>query len=194
MPVVTGLRERPGGRVAVEVDGSPWRILPADTIVRAGLLVGTVLDRPRVRALRRELKRSEALGAAVGALRRRDYSARGLDARLARAGVDEPGRRAALGTLVRAGLVDDRRFACSRAAVLAERGYGDEAIRGDLELQGLGEEAVGQALAGLDPEAVRAAAIAERRGRSPATAAHLARRGFGEEAVEAALGGSLDSR
>ncbi len=194
MPVVTGLSERRRGRVAVEVDGAPWRTLPVDAVVRAGLLVGTALDRQRLRAVRRELKRSEALGTAVRALRRRDLSVRGLEARLERAGVEEPQRRAALGTLTRAGLVDDARFAASRASALAARGYGDEAIRWDLGLQGVEDETVDRALAGLDSEEERAAAIAERRGRSPATAAFLARRGFGEEAVESALGGHLDSR
>jgi SOS response regulatory protein OraA/RecX len=194
MPVVTGLRERPRGRVSVEVDGAPWRTLPADAVVRAELIVGTLLDRPRLRLLRRELKRSEALGTAVSALRRRDYSARGLDDRLERAGVEERERRAALGTLSRAGLVDDGRFARSRAAALAERGYGDEAIRWDLELQGVEEEAAERALAALASERERAAAIAERRGRSAATAAFLARRGFGEDSVETALGGFTESR
>lgn len=194
MPVVTGLSERRRGLVAVEVDGAPWRTLPVDAVVRAELLVGTVLDRSRLRDVRRELKRSEALGTAVRALRRRDFSARGLEARLERAGVEEPERRAALGTLARAGLVDDARFAASRAAALAGRGYGDEAIRWDLGLQGVEDETVDRALAGVDSEEERAAAIAERRGRSPATAAFLARRGFGEESVESALGGHVDSR
>ena len=194
MPSVTGLRERPRGRVSVEVDGAPWRTLPADAVVRAELLVGTVLDRPRLRLLRRELKRSEALGTAVRALRRRDYSARGLDDRLERAGVNATEREAALGMLARAGLVDDARFARSRAAALEERGYGDEAIRWDLGLQGVEEDAADRALAALTPEQERAAAIAERRGRSLATAAFLARRGFGEDSVETALGGSPESR
>jgi SOS response regulatory protein OraA/RecX len=194
MPRVTGLREQPGGRVAVAVDGVPWRLLPADAVVRAGLLVGTELDRPRLRALRRELKRSEALGIAVRALRRRDYSTGALEARLERAGVDEPERRDALGTLERAGLVDDDRFAIDRAAALSRRGYGDEAIRWDLERQGLSPEVVEMALAALEPERNRAAAIVERRGRGPAVAAYLSRRGFGEDAVEYALAKRAESR
>ena len=35
-PVVTGLRERKRGRVAVELDGRPWRVLPG----RAGNAAG----------------------------------------------------------------------------------------------------------------------------------------------------------
>lgn len=188
MPRVTGLREQAGGRVAVAVDGAPWRLLPADAVVHAGLLVGTELDRPRLRALRRELKRSEALGVAVRALRRRDYSTGALDARLERAGIDEPERHDALGTLARAGLVDDDRFAIDRAAALARRGYGDEAIRWDLERQGLSPQLVAAALAALEPERDRAAAIVERRGHGRAVAAYLSRRGFGEDAVEYSLG------
>lgn len=188
MRKVTGLRERSGGRVAVEVDGARWRTLPADAVVRAELLVGTELDRARLRLLRRELKRSEALGVAVRALRRRDYSAGALDARLERAGVAEPDRRGALGTLERAGLVDDERFAAERATTLAGRGYGDDAIRWDLERQGVPAEPLERALAALEPEPDRAAAIVAQRGRGPAMAAYLARRGFGEEAVESACG------
>jgi regulatory protein len=188
VPRVTGLREQPGGRVAVAVDGAPWRVLPADAVVRAGLLVGIELDRLRLRALRRELRRSEALGVAMRALRRRDYSAGALDARLSRAGVDEPERRDALGTLERAGLVDDDRFAVDRAAALSRRGYGDEAIRWDLKRQGVSPEVAETALAELEPEGDRAAAIVDRRGRGPAVAAYLARRGFGEDAVEHAIG------
>ena len=40
MPTVTGLREDRRGRVAVELDGSPWRTLPADVVVRAGSPAG----------------------------------------------------------------------------------------------------------------------------------------------------------
>ena len=63
MPSVTALRAR-RGRVEVEVDGSPWRTLPLEVVGRSGLLVGLELDRPRLRLVRRELRRAEALAAA----------------------------------------------------------------------------------------------------------------------------------
>lgn len=190
MPRVTGLLERRGGRVAVEVDGEPWRTLPVDAAVRAELRVGVELDRPRLRVVRRELRRAEALAWAVRALRRRDLSVRGLDRRLEQAGLRSDERRAALDTLERAGLLDDERFAQARAENLAERGYGDEAIRWLLERDGVDPELAGRAVESLPPERERATAVAARRGQGRATAAFLARRGFADDAVESALGGA----
>jgi SOS response regulatory protein OraA/RecX len=186
---VTRLRELKGGRVEVELDDVPWRTLPADAVVRAGLLVGRELDRPTARALGRELRRSEALHTAGRALRARDLSAKALDERLARKSVAPAVRADAVETLQRAGLVDDDRFAAGRAEALAGRGYGDAAIRADLERQGLDGEAAEVAVTGLEPEAARAARIAGRRGRTAATARYLAARGFDPDALEAALGG-----
>jgi SOS response regulatory protein OraA/RecX len=184
--MVTALRERRRS-VAVEVDGILWRTLPIDVAVRAGLVEGLELDRPRLRALRRELRRAEALGVATRALRRRDLSRRAVEERLA--GRAPPRARAeALATLERAGVVDDRRVASARAMTLAERGYGDAAIRHDLAVRGLEPEQIEPALAAIEPESARAAAIVARRGAGPKTARHLAARGFGEEAVEAAAG------
>ena len=188
MPRVTGLKEQRGERVAVEVDGALWRTLPVDAAVRAELRVGVELDRPRLRRVRRELRRTEALAWAVRALRRRDLSRRALEQRLDRAGLTAEEQCAALATLERAGLVDDGRFAVARAEALAVRGYGDEAIRWTLEREGVDAELASAAIASLAPEGERAAAIVERRGPGRVTAAFLARRGFAEDAVEAALG------
>jgi SOS response regulatory protein OraA/RecX len=185
-PRVTALYEEAGGRVRVELDDRPWRTLPVDVVARAGLARGCELDRPRALLVRRELRRSEALTRAARALRRRDLPERALETRLRRAGFREDEREAALGTLTRAGLVDDTRFAHMRAASLAERGRGDAAIRWDLEHQGVAPEVVGSALEALAPERDRALALAARHGANAATARMLARRGFGEEAVEAA--------
>lgn len=187
MVEVTALRSSRPGRVAVELDGTPWRVLPVDVAVRVGLAVGERLDRARLRALRRELRRYEALSAAAGVLRHRDLSRRALDARLARRSV-APGERAeTLEVLERAGIVDDARFGEGRARVLAERGWSDAAIRADLERQALPDELIGPALAALVPEGERARALAVRRGGGIATARWLARRGFGDDAIEAAV-------
>jgi SOS response regulatory protein OraA/RecX len=184
---VTALRSRRPGRVAVELDGVPWRVLPADVAVRAGLTVGEELGRERLRIVRRELRRHEALSAAAGALRHRDLSKGALEARLARRSV-APGERAeALAVLERAGIVDDGRFAEGRARTLAERGWGDAAIRADLGQQAVPDELIGPALAALAPEPERAAALAARRRGGPETARWLARKGFGEDAIEAVI-------
>lgn len=128
---------------------------------------------------------------AAQALRHRDRSRRQLDARLARAGVDDDARADALDTLERVGYVDDERFAVGRAASLAGRGYGDEAIRHDLRGHELSGEAIAAGLAALTPERERALALVERLGRTRKVAAQLARKGFGEDALEAALGAEI---
>jgi SOS response regulatory protein OraA/RecX len=174
--------------VAVELDGEPWRTLPVDVVARAGLTEGRALDRPALRLLRRELRRAEALAVAGHALRRQDLSERGIAERLARASVAPAAVAESLGILERAGLVDDARFSRTRAGSLADRGYGDAAIRHDLGRQGIAPEAVELALEGLDSETKRARRLVERRGPGARTARYLAAKGFGEEALGAAAG------
>jgi len=181
---VTALRAAGRGRTAVELDGAPWRVVPTEIVLRLGLRVGRELDRPLARELGRELRRSAALGRATRALRYRDFSRAGLDERLERAGAAPAARREVIETLERAGLVDDERVARGRTAALAGRGYGDAAIRHDLERQGLSSETADAALAALEPEAERARRIAEARGGGPKTARYLAGKGFGEDAIE----------
>jgi len=186
--IVTALRVRPRGRVSVDLDGDPWRTLPVEPVVAAGLAVGVELDRARARRLRRELRRAEGLALAARALRSRDLSSRRLAERLERGAVAPPERDAIMETVVRTDLVDDRRFASRRAAALAERGYGDAAIAADLERQAIPTALTQEAIAALEPESDRAAAIVERRGWSAKTARFLAARGFETDAVEAAAG------
>jgi regulatory protein len=186
--VVTALRAQPCGRLAVDLDGAAWRTLPAEPVLRAGVRVGYELDRPTARRLRRELRRAEALVVAGRALRTHDQSARGLEERLRRRNVAPDARREALEALERAGLVDDRRFAASRASALAGRGYGDAAIAADLERRGIARDATADALAALAPEAERARELVATRGAGARTARFLAARGFGGDAVEAAFG------
>jgi regulatory protein len=188
VPTVTALRDDRRGRVAVELDNAPWRTLPVDVVVRAGLSEGRALDRPALRLLRRELRRAEALAIAARALRARDLSEERLAQRLARAAVAPATAAESLQLLGRAGIVDDARFARRRAEALVERGYGDAAIEHDLERQGLAGEAVTAALEELPDELERARRLMERRGRGPKTARYLASKGFGEEAIEAAGG------
>jgi SOS response regulatory protein OraA/RecX len=189
--VVTALRELPRGRVEVQLDGDPWRTLPADAVVQAGLGVGRPLDRPTARALARELRRSGALRRATRALAARDRSRDALDARLARAGVTAAAREEALGALERAGLVDDGRVARSRAESLAERGYGDAAIRAALEREQVPDAAASDALAALAPERERARALLAG-GAGPRELRRLAARGFDPETL-AELAGFADA-
>ena len=185
---VTALRPARGDCVAVELDGAAWRTLPLDVAARAGLSLGLELDRPRLRVLRRELRRGEALAAAARMLRSRDLSASVLAARLARARIPAATVRDVVATLTRLGVVDDERLALARARSLAERGFGDAAIRWRLENEGLTAADIERSIAALALESERARAVVERRGASAATMRFLARRGFAEESLEAAAG------
>jgi SOS response regulatory protein OraA/RecX len=189
VPRVTALTvdRRARGQVLVELDGAPWRRLPAEAVARAGLTVDAELGRIELRALRRELRRTEALDAAARALLHRDRSRATVDARLAAARIAPWARGQALDALERAGVVDDERFASARAAALARRGSGDALIRAELLAAGVAAEAVTDAIGELEPERERAVRLVAARGQSPATARWLARRGFAEHTIEAAL-------
>jgi regulatory protein len=132
-------------------------------------------------------EREAAIERAVRALARRDQSASELGAKLARAGVSEPVRADAVERLERAGYVDDGRFACDRAAQLAERGYGDAWIRADLEARGVTSEAVAAALAAVEPEGERAVRAAAKAGDAARSARLLTRRGFSDDVIEDVL-------
>src|SRR5689334_11205353 len=118
-PVVTRIRNAGHNRVAVELDGAPWRVLPAEPVMAAGVRTGVTLDRERARRLRTELRRVEARDAALSALSRTDQTTATLRSKLAARGVPPAAREATLETMSRAGLIDDARVAGDRAAVLA---------------------------------------------------------------------------
>lgn len=182
MAVVTAVRVV-DARVAVELDGAPWRTLPLAAVVEAGLAAGVTLDRARARTLARAARRHRAETAVLRTLARREHSVASLDARLARAGVREPERRDAVERAQLAGLVDDIRFAELRARLLADRGKGDALILDDLVRTGVEERDARAAVALLEPEHERAARVVAKRGASVRTARFLAVRGFSEETV-----------
>jgi regulatory protein len=175
---VTALRERRRDRVDVELDGEAWRTLPAEVVVRARLAVGGRLDRETARRLARELRRSQALSRALRSLAARDRSRGELDDRLARAGLPAGAREEALEALERTGLVDDARAASRRAVALARRGYGDAAVRADLERRQVPPETVASAIAALTPEHERARELLDHARDRSATLRRLAARGF----------------
>jgi regulatory protein len=183
-PVVTALRARGSNRVQIELDGAPWRVVPLEAVLSAGLSVGDELERATARMLGRELRRLEARGVAVRALRARDHTAASLERRLAARGTTPGVRRETVAAAERAGLVDDERFAFRRAAVLAERGAGDLLIADDLERQGVPADAARRAMAALEPETARAQRLVEARGSSVKTLRFLGSKGFSEETLE----------
>jgi SOS response regulatory protein OraA/RecX len=190
-PRVSALLARPRGRIEVELEGEHWRTLPTEAVLAAGLDVGVELDRARARRVRRELLRHEAMTKAARSLASRNLTEKELTGRLSRAEVGPAARREAVERLVRAGAVDDERFARGRAAVLAERGAGDALIRHDLTGRGIAVELVQAALGALEPESARAVRMVERRGSSLKTARHLARKGFSRESIEGACGDAI---
>jgi regulatory protein len=126
---------------------------------------------------------SDALDTALDALRRRDVSAHELRQRLERHAFTAAECDAALATLERTGILDDRRFAENRARSLAGRGAGDALVRHSLEEAGVAAELIDDAVDGIAPEAIRAQEIADRRGPGPKTARYLHRQGFSDETV-----------
>jgi regulatory protein len=128
-------------------------------------------------------ERERAIDCAVRALAHRDHSSAALRAKLDRTGLSEEAQADTVKTLERIGYLDDARFARDRAVRLADRGYGDDWIRADLEAQGVDAETAAASVAALEPEDERAdraagSGDAERRLR------RLARRGFSEETIE----------
>ena len=193
-PTLTAVRRSRPGRVALEIDGRPWRVVPDDVVVRCGLRAGLELGRPLLRDLRRELRRSEALDAAVRTVSRRDISAVRLRQRLDARGITSQEAEAAVETLSAAGVVDDDRLARSRARALAERGWGDAAVAARLEQEGLPSQAVTDALAELPAERERAAELGARTPDRRALWRLLARRGFASETIEEIVGPLDDPR
>jgi SOS response regulatory protein OraA/RecX len=148
-----------------------------------------VLDRPLARSLAGELRQERALATAVRSLRARPLSERRLRERLHDRGVRADAEEATLATLSEAGFVDDERLARGRAAALAERGWGDLAIKARLLGERLPESAVEAAVAELEIEAVRAGRLTTAAGSRRKAWTLLQRRGFAAETIEAVLGG-----
>lgn len=182
--IVTALRERKRNRVAVDLDGRPWRVLPTDAVVRAGLTVGRPLDRSAARELAREVRCAKALAAATRSLAASDRSQRALEQRLARAGHSAAARQDAIASLARAGAIDDARLAESRTELLARRGYGDAAIRADLRRRQIAEEVAASAISALEPELERLRGALENESVTPALLRRLAGRGFSRDTLD----------
>jgi regulatory protein len=127
-----------------------------------------------------------ALEVATKALAHRDRSAANLTAYLERHGAAPEEASRAVERLQEAGYVDDARYASSRAATLAERGYGDEAVRFHLEGDGVSADDVEAALAALRPERVRALSLLSGAKSPPAAIRRLAAKGFTSDSIEAA--------
>ena len=190
-PEVTALKAASRGRVRVDLDGAPWRTVPPEVVLAAGLHVGLRLERPHLRTLRRELRSREALAKASRLIARRDLSEAGLREELRRRRVAPAAEGETVSKLVAAGAVDDERLAFRRAEFLTERGAGDLMVRADLESRGIAPTVIERAVEALPREHERARGIVESRGPGPATARYLARKGFGDDVLELAWDGAV---
>ena len=132
-------------------------------------------------------ERPTALDAAAKALARRDRSAADLTAYLERRGVDGVDAQEAVDRLREVGYVNDARYAEARAEALVERGYGDEAVRFELEREGLAADQIAAALLALPPERERATAFLLKARTPLAGIRRLAAKGFSADALEAAV-------
>jgi SOS response regulatory protein OraA/RecX len=184
MPEITGLREISSSDVLVELDGALWRKLPLLAVVRAGLSVGKRLEREDLRLLRRELRRAEALTKATRMLARRPLPRALLEDRLQRKGVAAAALEEAVEALEQAQYLNDHTYALGRAQSLAERGYGDAAVRHILEQEGVASELIEQAVTSLEPELERAQALLTDAGDRRRMLRRLATRGFTAETLE----------
>lgn len=130
--------------------------------------------------------RPTALEAATKALARRDRAAADLVAYLERRGAAPDEASAAVERLREAGYVNDARYASTRAERLAARGFGDAAVRHELERDGVAAEEIDAALAELPPERERALAVLRQAKTPLAGVRRLAAKGFSTESIEVA--------
>jgi SOS response regulatory protein OraA/RecX len=188
MATLTGLRRAGPGRVLLELDGRPWRTVPDEVVIRCGLSAGTPLERPRLRELRRELRRAQALATATRALSSRDLSRRRLEERLRARGIAPEAGAEAVAALEEAGILDDERLARTRGGALAERGWGDAAVRARLEREGVSPDLVRRVIAELAPEEERAEAFVAGEADPRMAWKRLSRRGFAPGTIETVIG------
>ncbi|HEU0247821.1 MAG TPA: RecX family transcriptional regulator [Gaiellaceae bacterium] len=134
----------------------------------------------------------EALDCALRALEHRDRTQLEIERHLRARGFSDGESALALAALRRTGLVDDERFAQSRAASLADRGAGDALVRARLAEAGVTKDDADEAIATLESEAIRAGRIVASRGASAKTARYLCGKGFSEEVVSGAVADGAD--
>lgn len=184
MPEITGLREISASDVLVELDGVAWRKIPLAAAARSGLSVGKRLERGDLRLLGHELRRAEALTQATRMLARRPLPRALLEDRLEQRGVAPAALEEAVEALKQAQYLNDQNYALGRAEGLADRGYGDAAVRHILEQEKVASELTEEAITSLEPQLERARAIARAIPDPKKLLVRLARRGFDPDVIE----------
>ncbi len=189
MARVTALHPERRDRVRVELDGAPWRTLPAAAVVSARLTVGMDLDRIRARELRRRSvapKRSaQQRGrsrAATGRGRARRRISRAAASVASRSAPRQSSRLADIGYL------DDARFALAARAIARRPRLRRRRDPLRPRARGCGRP-IGSTRRSRDSQRSGSARsrLADRDGATPRTARRLARaRAFRRDTIEAA--------
>jgi len=205
--VVTAIEPDPRkpGVMRVHVDGQPYCAVPAASIGRAAVAVGTELSQERLDLLEGLADEEGAFRTLLRALERRSYARRDLGRRLVRKGHRQEAVEAALERAASLGLLDDAAYARNYVETRSARGRGPGRLLRDLLGMGVERHLIEAAIAEQwPPDVDRSAmprALAAKRARQlgelPREAkrrrltAYLARRGFTgsdvREAIQEAL-------
>ncbi|MBF4510821.1 MAG: RecX family transcriptional regulator [Aeromicrobium sp.] len=184
---VTEIRATRGTvRRALYLDGELWAHVPAPVLRVLGLRAGDVVDPEAITAQVASLAPGAARERAYRLLAYRERCSAEVRDRLARDGYSADVVGPLVDDLVRAGSIDDARFARSRAtALVVQRGFGRRRALMTMVRDGIDENRAVEELDALVPEsaeAERAMREASRRSRPGDSvqrlAARLVRRGF----------------
>ena len=178
--------------VEVRVGGTTVASMPRPRAEALGLAEGVKWTPALAARVDRACAESLAREAGLAFLARRSWSAKGLEARLVRAGHDARAAREAVAAMVGDGWLDDRAFAEARVEQLSRRGaMSAEALEESLEADGVADDvAAAAARAGAATAAdLRAEARAAKRAgeRASRVAGRFARRGFDADTIRDAL-------
>jgi len=198
MPVITAIepQARRPERRSVFLDGEFALGAHLEVVVRAGLRVGQEVTLAELQTLARAEETRSARDAALVSLGARERSGKEIERLLLRKGFEAEVAAAVVEQLRERGLVDDQRF--SRAWVASRTGkrpLGPARLAAELRARGVDREAIGEALAGIDPESEYALALRAARQRSGGEpladpdarrrlGMALRRRGFSWETIE----------
>jgi regulatory protein len=144
---------------------------------------------------KRTRERPGAYAQALGLLARREHSARELERKLAKRGIDDIERGAALQAAQARRYQDDTRFAQALIRKRVAAGYGPRYIEAELRSHGIDPRSMRAELVAQDWSALARALVGKRFGRARAAAtdrakvaALLARRGFPAASLSAVTG------
>ena len=140
------------GAIRVEIDGSPFATVAAETVRAAGLVLGGLVDEPAQALLEEAADVEAAYRTAVRSLERRSFAQVDLARRLRRKGHPGPAVAAAVERLLEQRLLDDAAFALNYAETRAARGRGPSRITRDLLAMGVERRLIDRALAAAASE------------------------------------------